>query len=97
MSQDAGQARATLPHDSREVHPRFHTVVLNDPVNLQSYVSFVFRTHFGYDRERSHRLMMLVHTEGRAIVSTDGREKAEAHVAAMHGYGLHAVVESAKE
>ncbi len=73
----------------------WNTVVLNDPVNLQSYVVFVLRSHFGYDRDKAYALMMEVHTKGRSIVSRDGREKAESHVAAMHGYGLHAIMEEA--
>jgi ATP-dependent Clp protease adaptor protein ClpS len=66
------------------------TLVWNDPVNLMSYVTWVFQTHFGYTRAQAEKLMMDVHTEGRAVVSTGTREKAEADTEAMHGYGLWA-------
>ena len=66
------------------------TLVWNDPVNLMSYVTWVFQSHFGYSRAEAEKLMMDVHTEGRAVVSTGTREKMEADTEAMHGYGLWA-------
>ena len=68
------------------------TIVWNDPVNLMSYVAFVFRTYFGYTDEKATTLMMAVHHEGRAVVSSGGREEMERHVQAMHDYGLWATV-----
>ncbi|WP_146341461.1 ATP-dependent Clp protease adapter ClpS [Nesterenkonia sp. NBAIMH1] len=73
----------------------FHVVVWNDPVNLMSYVAWVFRSYFGHSKERAQELMMKVHTEGRAVVATAGREKAEQDVTAMHNYGLQATLEEA--
>ena len=69
------------------------TVVWNDPVNLMTYVSFVFQEYFGYDRAKSETLMLQVHEEGRAAVSTGSREEMERDVAAMHGYGLWATMQ----
>lgn len=66
------------------------TLVWNDPVNLMSYVSFVFQDYFGYSEAEAERLMMQVHTEGKAVVSRGSREKMEADTAAMHGYSLWA-------
>ena len=71
----------------------WRTVVWDDPDNLMSYVTYVFRTYFGYDESHANRLMMQVHTEGRAIVSSGPREKMEADVQAMHSYGLWATIE----
>lgn len=71
------------------------TIVWNDPVNLMSYVAYVFRNYFGYDDEKAHELMHAVHTEGRAIVSSGGREQMERHVQAMHEYGLWATLDRA--
>ena len=68
------------------------TIVWNDPVNLMTYVAFVFRSYFGYAAEEADRLMLLVHNEGRAVVALGNREQMERHVAAMHGYGLQASV-----
>ena len=69
------------------------TVVWNDPVNLMSYVEWVFRSYFGFERADAHRRMLLVHHDGRAIVATGSREEMERHVQAMHGYGLQATLE----
>ncbi|MDI2097765.1 ATP-dependent Clp protease adapter ClpS [Ruicaihuangia caeni] len=69
------------------------TVVWNDPVNLMSYVAFVFRSYFGFDAPEAEKLMLQVHNEGRATVATGPREAMEVHVQAMHGYGLWATVE----
>lgn len=73
------------------------TLVWDDPVNLMSYVSWVFRSYFGFDRTEATRLMLLVHTEGRAVVATGGREEMERHVEAMHGFGLWASMQKADE
>lgn len=71
------------------------TIVWNDPVNLMSYVSYVFRSYFGYPKAKAERLMLQVHTTGRAVVATGPREEMERHVEAMHDYGLWATVTKA--
>lgn len=68
------------------------TIVWNDPVNLMTYVSWVFRSYFGYPAPEAERLMLLVHTEGRAVVASGGREEMERHVEAMHDFGLWATL-----
>jgi ATP-dependent Clp protease adaptor protein ClpS len=68
------------------------TIVWNDPVNLQSYVSYVFRSYFGHPRPEAERLMLLVHNEGRAVVASGGKEEMERHVEAMHEFGLWATL-----
>lgn len=69
------------------------TIVWNDPVNLMSYVSYVFRSYFGYTEQKAERLMLQVHKEGRAVVSTGTREAMEVDVQAMHGFGLWATLQ----
>ncbi|GAB4070584.1 hypothetical protein GCM10028777_36280 [Angustibacter speluncae] len=66
------------------------TIVWNDPVNLMSYVTYVLQDYFGYPRGTAEKLMMDVHTEGRAVVSTGTLEEMERDTEAMHGYGLWA-------
>ena len=72
-------------------HP-WITIVWNDPVNLMAYVAYVFASYFGFPPQKANRLMMRVHTEGKAVVASGPREEMERHVAAMHGYGLWATV-----
>ena len=71
------------------------TIVWDDPVNLMSYVAYVFQKYFGYDKATSEKLMLEVHTEGRSVVSTGTREEMERDVQAMHEYGLWATMEKA--
>lgn len=71
----------------------WRTVVWNDSVNLMEYVTEVFIHHFGYPRSTCESLMMQVHCEGRAVVSTGMRERMEADVVAMHSHGLRATLE----
>ncbi|MDX2292888.1 MULTISPECIES: ATP-dependent Clp protease adapter ClpS [Streptomyces] len=68
------------------------TLVHNDPVNLMSYVTYVFQTYFGYSKDKAHKLMLDVHNKGRAVVSSGTREEMERDVQAMHGYGLWATL-----
>ncbi len=82
----------------RELHAAevpWQIVVWNDPVNLMSYVSWVFRRHFGVDASTAENLMMQVHSEGRATLAEGNREHMERHAEAMHEYGLWATVERA--
>ena len=68
-------------------------IVWNDPINLMSYVTFVFQKLFGYSREKAHKLMLDVHLEGKAVVSHGPREKAELDVFRLHEHGLWATME----
>lgn len=70
-------------------------IVWDDPVNLMSYVVFVFRRLFGFPEEKARRLMLQVHREGRALVATEPREQAEYYVQQLHGYGLQATMQRA--
>ena len=72
------------------------TIVWNDPVNLMSYVTYVFQTYFGYARKKAEKLMMEVHEDGKSVVSTGSREEMERDVQAMHDYGLWATMEKAE-
>ncbi|MFD0774346.1 ATP-dependent Clp protease adapter ClpS [Streptomonospora algeriensis] len=76
-------------------HP-WVTIVWNDPVNLMSYVTYVFQTVFGYPRSKAHKLMLDVHYKGRAVVSSGSREEMERDVATLHEYGLWATLQQDK-
>ncbi len=68
-------------------------VVWDDPVNLMTYVTWVFTSYFKFSKQKAERLMLQVHTEGRAAVASGAREEMERHVEAMHGYGLQATLQ----
>ena len=84
-----------LPDDAVLLDRPWSTVVWNDPVNLMSYVTYVFETYFRYPRKKAEKLMLEVHNDGRSTVSTGSREEMERDVQAMHEYGLWATMEKA--
>ncbi|MHA7269792.1 ATP-dependent Clp protease adapter ClpS [Arthrobacter sp. HLT1-20] len=92
---------STAPETDREVSTRelispdipWELIVWNDPVNLMSYVSYVFQSYFGYSEAKAAKLMLQVHTEGKSAVAHGTKEKMEAHAVAMHGFGLWATVQ----
>ena len=69
------------------------TIVWNDPINLMSYVTYVFQKLFGYSLHKATKLMLDVHHKGRAVVSSGPRERAELDVFRLHEYGLWATME----
>lgn len=71
------------------------TIVFNDPVNLMSYVTYVFRSYFGYSPAKAKKLMMEVHNDGKSVVATGTREQMERDTAAMHSFGLWATCKKA--
>lgn len=68
-------------------------IVWNDPINLMSYVTFVFQKLFGYSKEKATELMLDVHHKGRAVVSEGPKEKAELDVFRLHEHGLWATMQ----
>ena len=69
------------------------TIVWDDPVNLMSYVTWVFQKLFGYSIEKATQLMLDVHHKGRAVVSSGSRERAELDVFRLHEHGLWATMQ----
>jgi ATP-dependent Clp protease adaptor protein ClpS len=69
------------------------TIVWNDPVNLMSYVTYVFEHVFAFPRTKAEKLMLDVHHKGKAVVASGSREAMERNVEVLHGYGLWATVQ----
>ena len=84
-----------LPDDEDVVDPDrpWVVVVWNDPINLMSYVAYVFQSLFGYSVAKATKLMLQVHNEGKAAVSSGPREKAEFDVSRLHAHGLWATMQ----
>lgn len=68
-------------------------IVWNDPINLMSYVTYVFQKLFGYSKEKATKLMLDVHHKGKAVVSSGHQERAELDVSRLHAHGLWATME----
>ena len=83
------------PDQDESVAPDIPWIVLvwNDPINLMSYVTFVFQKLFGYSIDKATELMLDVHEKGRAVVSNGTREKAELDVFRLHEHGLWATMQ----
>ncbi|QBI18924.1 ATP-dependent Clp protease adapter ClpS [Egibacter rhizosphaerae] len=96
-------AAPTLPVEAPDADVEEHTdldqpwnvIVWNDPVTLMSYVVYVLRKLFGYDEATATQLMLQVHHEGKAVVASEPREKAEHYVSRLHAHGLHATLSRA--
>ena len=79
--------------DNEHDHDRqWIVIVWNDPINLMSYVTFVLRKLFGFSVEEATKLMLQVHNDGKAVVSSGEKEKAEFDVARLHAHGLWATL-----
>ncbi len=89
-----GVVELERPADSEhEEHDRpWIVIVWNDPINLMSYVTLVFQKLFGYSQEKATKLMLQVHHDGKAVVSSGTREKTEYDVARLHAHGLWATL-----
>jgi ATP-dependent Clp protease adaptor protein ClpS len=79
--------------DVAETDTPWIVLVWNDPINLMSYVAFVFQKLFGYSEEKANSLMLDVHEKGRAVVSNGSREKCELDVFRLHEHGLWATMQ----
>lgn len=88
-------AEVDRPASDEDVRPDrpWIVIVWNDPINLMSYVTFVFQKLFGYSLEKATKLMLDVHHKGRAVVSSGTRERAELDVFRLHEHGLWATME----
>ncbi len=81
------------PASATQLDHAWRVVVLNDPVNLMSYVVMVFKKVLGFDEAKARKHMLEVHEQGRSVVWVGVRETAEAHVFTLHQWHLTAVLE----
>jgi ATP-dependent Clp protease adaptor protein ClpS len=90
----AAPVEVEAPREVEDVeHDRpWIVIVWNDPINLMSYVTLVLQKLFGYNKAKATQLMLQVHNDGKAVVSTGTREKAEYDVARLHAHGLWATM-----
>ena len=87
------RSEETFADDVVEPDRPWVVIVWNDPINLMSYVAFVFQKLFGYSKAKANKLMLDVHEKGRAVVSSGTRERAEIDVMRLHEHGLWATMQ----
>jgi ATP-dependent Clp protease adaptor protein ClpS len=85
-------ADVEIPDETLDEDRPWVTIVWDDPINLMSYVTYVFQKLFGYSFPRANRLMLDVHQRGRATVSSGSRDEMERDTARLHAYGLWATI-----
>ena len=73
----------------------WRVVVWNDPVNLMSYVVFVFMRVLGFDEPKAKKCMLEVHEQGKSVVAVETREKAEFYCHRLQEFGLKSTLEAA--
>lgn len=95
MSTETVKLPEQATRESEEITAPWSVVVHNDPVNLMSYVTLIFRRIFGFSKEQAERHMLEVHHKGRSIVWSGAREKAEFYVQQLHAHLLLATLERA--
>jgi len=89
----SARGKGTGNHRGDGLSRPWKVIVWNDPINLMSYVAFVFQKLFGYSKEKANKLMMDVHTKGKAVVASGPRERSELDVFRLHEHGLWATME----
>lgn len=92
-SAETRETPSVVTEEAAAIDMPWNVVVHNDPVNLMSYVTMVFRKVFGFSREKAETHMMEVHEKGKSVVWSGNREQAEFYVQQLHGYLLLATVE----
>ncbi|WP_344172005.1 ATP-dependent Clp protease adapter ClpS [Pilimelia columellifera] len=88
-----GVAEQVRPSEEAALAGPWQVVVWDDPINLMTYVTWVFQKLFGYSREEAEKLMLDVHEQGRAVVASGPRERMELDASQLHGHGLWATVD----
>ncbi len=83
------------PTTKTETARPWNVIVWDDPITLMTYVTQVFQRVFGYSKTKADRLMLEVHTKGRSVVWTGGREEAEVYTSKLQGYYLKTTLEQA--
>ncbi len=95
MSIDLDEIVITETEEETDLDTPWNVIVFDDPVNLMSFVTLVFKRIFGYSQQQSEKLMLEVHTTGKSVVWTGAKEKAEFYVQQLHGYQLNASMRKA--
>jgi ATP-dependent Clp protease adaptor protein ClpS len=89
----AAPVTETEPETTTQLGFPWCVIVWDDPVNLMSYVVYVFQKLFGFSLQKATKHMLEVHEQGKSLVATADRERAEFYVTRLHAYGLQATLE----
>ena len=90
---DGGVEILEAPAEESLTVGQWVTIVWDDPVNLMHYVTYIFQKLFGYSKAKATELMLKVHQDGKAVVSSGSRDKMEHDVQRLHAAGLWATMQ----
>jgi ATP-dependent Clp protease adaptor protein ClpS len=66
--------------------PMYQVVLINDDFTPMEFVVYVLEHFFSKDRAQATRIMLNVHTHGKGLCGTFGRDIAETKVAQVNQY-----------
>ena len=67
--------------------PPYNVVLLNDDDHSFEYVIGMLQRLFGHPAEKGYQMAYKVHTEGRVVVDTTSKERAELKRDQIHAFG----------
>ncbi len=73
--------------------PPYHVVLLDDDDHTYAYVIKMLRELFGHTYEGAYRISTEVDTQGRAVVDTTSKERAEFKRDQIHAYGRDSLLD----
>jgi len=86
-----------LEHHESATTPKretaWKTTVWDDPVNTMTYVTYVFQKVLQFSAEEAEQKMLEVHQQGKSIVFSGDKERAEYFAHQLQGFGLQATIE----
>jgi ATP-dependent Clp protease adaptor protein ClpS len=82
-----------LVKDAVETQKPWNVIVWNDPVTPMTVVVVIFKRIFGYSNNKCTQLMLAVHHEGRALVWSGARDRAESYCVKLQVAGLQSTIE----
>jgi len=86
----AGTKEQTVTKSLSKHDSSWYVIVHDDPVNLMQYVTLTLQKVFGYNESKAEQLMWQVHNNGKAVVWTGNKERAELYTEQLQQHQLHA-------
>ena len=76
--------------------PPYHVILLNDDDHSFEYVVLMLQKLFGHPPEMGLQMAVEVHTQGRVIVDTTTKERAELKQDQIHAFGPDPLIDRCK-
>jgi ATP-dependent Clp protease adaptor protein ClpS len=87
---------AASPKEKTKQLPPYNVILLNDEEHSYDYVVHMLKSLFGHTDEKGYQLAKTVDTQGRAIVLTTHKEKAELKRDQIQAFGADHRIDACK-